>query len=234
MLRAALLSILVLAAAPALAEEAAPAASAAKQDWAALVAATAEGGYRIGNPDAKVKLVEYGSLGCSHCAHFAAEADGPLRSNYIAGGQVSFEFRPFLIFPTDLAASQLLGCTGATGYFPALEKLFAAQKGAHDRLEALPRAEQERIEALDPAAQGPALIKAMGFDTLFRAQGLSDAQQSACLADQAAAQRLGEVTDAGVALGVTGTPAFLINGKLVEDAPTWQALETRLKGAIGA
>jgi protein-disulfide isomerase len=181
-----------------------------------------------------VKLVEYGSLGCPHCAHFAAEADGPLRAHYIAGGDVSFEFRPFLIFPTDVAASQLLGCTGASGYFPALEKLFAGQEKAHARLEALSPAEQKRLEALGPAAQGPALIKAMGFDALFRAQGLSDSKQAACLADEAALQRLSEVTDAGVSAGITGTPAFLINGKLVEDATTWEALEPRLKGALGA
>ncbi|MEA3079375.1 MAG: hypothetical protein QOF05_783, partial [Sphingomonadales bacterium] len=41
-----------------------------KVDWARTVVATPEGGFRMGNPSAKVKLVEYGSLACPHCRHF--------------------------------------------------------------------------------------------------------------------------------------------------------------------
>ncbi|MEO8619159.1 MAG: thioredoxin domain-containing protein, partial [Sphingomicrobium sp.] len=40
-------------------------------DWSKTVAATPEGGIVMGNPKAKVTLVEYGSLTCSHCKHFA-------------------------------------------------------------------------------------------------------------------------------------------------------------------
>jgi len=48
-------------------------AGAIKGGWVENVTATADGGFRIGNPNAKVKLVEYASLTCSHCADFAAK-----------------------------------------------------------------------------------------------------------------------------------------------------------------
>ena len=39
-------------------------------DWSTVVTKTAEGGFVMGNPNAKVKLVEFGSLTCPHCAEF--------------------------------------------------------------------------------------------------------------------------------------------------------------------
>ena len=39
-------------------------------DWTDVVNATAAGGFMMGNPNAKVKLVEIGSLTCPHCREF--------------------------------------------------------------------------------------------------------------------------------------------------------------------
>ena len=50
-----------------------PAPAQAQRDWTRVVAQTPEGGYRMGNPNAPVKLVEYLSLTCSHCAHFSEQ-----------------------------------------------------------------------------------------------------------------------------------------------------------------
>ncbi|PNB52710.1 protein-disulfide isomerase, partial [Pseudomonas sp. FW305-130] len=69
----------------------------AKIAWASMIVATPEGGVRIGNPSAKVKLIEFGSHTCPHCARFDAEGLPALRSGYIATGQVSYEFRDFPI-----------------------------------------------------------------------------------------------------------------------------------------
>ena len=42
-------------------------------DWSTMVAKTPEGGFVMGNPGAKVKLIEYGSMTCPHCATFEEE-----------------------------------------------------------------------------------------------------------------------------------------------------------------
>ena len=50
--------------------------------WADTVAVTPEGGYRIGNPDAPLKLVEYASHTCGHCADFSKTGKQPLKDKY--------------------------------------------------------------------------------------------------------------------------------------------------------
>ena len=65
----------------------------------------------MGNPDAPVKLVEYGSLTCPHCADFAAAGDASRWSrNYVRSGRVSFEYRNFVLNGIDVAATLLARC----------------------------------------------------------------------------------------------------------------------------
>src|SRR5215212_5074116 len=59
-------------------------------DWTATVEQTADG-FRMGNPNAPVKLVEYASPTCSHCAEFSEEGTGPLKNVYVKTGRVSWE-----------------------------------------------------------------------------------------------------------------------------------------------
>ena len=61
-------------------------------------------GWRMGKATARAKLVEYGSLNCSHCANFSGFASGPIAAA-VRAGRASFEFRPYLIFPHDVAAT---------------------------------------------------------------------------------------------------------------------------------
>ena len=56
------------------AEPVAAVAAPAGTSWSATVTQTPEGGFVMGNPQAKVKLIEYGSYTCSHCRDFSAEA----------------------------------------------------------------------------------------------------------------------------------------------------------------
>ena len=53
------------------AEAVAPVAPPAGQQWFDVVATTPEGGWLVGNPDAPIKLIEYGSLTCPACAAFS-------------------------------------------------------------------------------------------------------------------------------------------------------------------
>jgi len=70
--------------------------------WATIVAATPDGGFVMGNPNAPIKLVEYGSLSCSHCADFSEAASEALRTKYVASGKVSYEFRSYLLGGQDV------------------------------------------------------------------------------------------------------------------------------------
>jgi protein-disulfide isomerase len=225
----AMLAVGTAAAAPP--QAAAPQAAAPQRDWTQIVEATAEGGFRMGNPDAPVKLVQYTSLTCPHCARFEKEGGQALR-DYVAAGGISWEVRTFLLFSTDTGASLLLHCRGAADFFPLAEALYAAQPEWSGRVEALSPERLLKIESLPLAESVAAWVEAAGLDAFFRERGMPTEQLRACLADPAGLKKLADLTHRGVDEGVTGTPAFLINGELAEDAYDWQTLEPRLKAAM--
>ena len=92
-------------------------------DWTQVVTETAEGGYRMGNPNAPVKLVEYASITCPHCGEFAEAGADELENVYVRSGQVSWEYRPFMIFPSDPGLLMLLRCQGPTPFFRLIHQL---------------------------------------------------------------------------------------------------------------
>src|SRR5690606_21768616 len=88
----------------------------ASGNWVGTVAET-DGGHRIGNPEAKVKVAEFVSYTCPHCAAFAREGEPPLQLAYVAPGSVSLEVRHLIRDPVDLAAAMLTNC-GPASKFP--------------------------------------------------------------------------------------------------------------------
>jgi protein-disulfide isomerase len=220
------------AAAPAASQAmAAPVAAPAGQDWTETVVATPEGGFRMGNPEAAVKLVEYASFTCPHCAAFTTEASEKLQG-LVRKGSLSWEFRPFLLNAMDVAPSLLVGCQGPGPFFKLTEQLYADQQNWAMKYQGLSQADVQRIQSLPEAQQFSALAKAGGLDQFFAARGLPAAKAEACLTDKAAADRLVALRDRGTNKdGVTGTPSFLINGTLAQDTFDWASLEPKLTAA---
>src|SRR6476469_7602256 len=95
--------------------------------WADVVNETS-GGVMMGNPNAKVKLVEIGSLSCPHCQKFEEEGVPTLVEKYVKPGNVSWEFRPYIIHgPIDMAANLIVRCNGVKSFFPLAEALYKDQ-----------------------------------------------------------------------------------------------------------
>ena len=199
-------------------------------DWTKAVAETGEGGFRLGNPEAPVKLLEYGSFGCSHCATFEEQAAEPLINTYVKSGRVSWEFRSLLIFPTDPAISMLTRCRGPQAYFPLKAQIYASQAEWQGRLMQSAR----ELEALPPDARMKPMVTAAGLDAFFRQRGMPQAQIDACLDDKAGLERVAEISKrAQDEFGVSSTPTFFINGVKLDNAENWPALESQLKRALG-
>jgi protein-disulfide isomerase len=206
----------------------------AGQDWAEQVIQTPQGGFLVGNPDAPVKLVEYASLTCPHCRDFTAAAADPLRDKYVKTGQVSWEFRNFVLNPLDVAATLLVRCQGPGPYFKLSEQVYADQDNWVKTFNDAGEAELQRISTLPEDQQFVALAKAAGLDQFFRVRGLPEAKANACLTDKAALQQIVALRDMGANQDkVTGTPSFLINGELQENVFDWATLEPKLKEKIG-
>jgi protein-disulfide isomerase len=206
----------------------------AAQDWAKQVAATPDGGYRIGNPNAKVKLVEYGSLTCPHCAHFAVEGVPALLRDYVQSGKVSFELRNFVRDPYDLAAALLSRCGGARSYFAITDQIFATQSEWTGRFGSLSAEEYDALNAMEPTPRLVRIASISGLDALVARHGVPAAKAKACLADAKAVERLTQMR--GVAVDrhkLQATPTFLINGRKVDGVADWHQLEPLLKQAGG-
>jgi protein-disulfide isomerase len=204
----------------------------AATDWTKRTAASTDGGFVMGNPNAKVTLVEYGSLTCPHCRHFAETALKPLTANYIRTGKVRFEFRNYILNGYDLSASVIARCGGASRFFPAAESFFATQDSWIDRIRKTPRERLQAVEGLPDNKKLAAMAEIGGFKAIAAAKGISNAAAEKCLADPAAAQRLVDMTDAAQSkYGVNGTPTFFVNGERVSGAD-WVSVEAALKAAL--
>ena len=234
-LLAAFAALAVTAAAPAEAQRrAVPARAApARVDWVRNVVRTPEGGVRIGNPAARAKLIEYGSITCPHCAHFAREATARLYA-YVRGGQVSWEYRPYMIFPTDPGVFALLGCQSPQLFFGTVEQLYATQPSWTMLATNYFEGKDAQLEAMDVNARAAALVRITRVDRLFAARGMSQARIDACLASRANLARIADITARATnRYEVNGTPTFILNGRVTE-AGTWPQLEPLLRTAIGA
>lgn len=201
-------------------------------EWATTVVETPDGGMRMGNPNAPVKVVEYGSMSCSHCADFSEQASAALRNTYVASGKVSYEFRSYLLGGQDVPATLLVQCGGTASFFPLLEQAYATQKEWLGKLVAITAAEQQKIAALPMTQQFAAIANKTGLDTFVKQRGVSAAKVEACLADNAAVDKLMKMRErANSEYKLQGTPTFLINGQVVPETGTWEALEAKIKAA---
>ena len=81
-----------------------------RADWDTVVAET-DLGHRVGNPDAKVKLVEFFSYTCPHCAEFAQQGEGAIKLGYVIPGTINVEYRHLIRDPVDLTVGMLVNCS---------------------------------------------------------------------------------------------------------------------------
>lgn len=225
----ALLLASLAAAGPAAAQ---PRRAAAAVDWSRTVVATQEGGFRMGNPNARVKLVEYGSLTCGHCAAFARQGMTTLVGTWVKSGKVSYEYRNFILNGLDVAASLVARCGGPARFFPVADKLYATQPQWMGRLSALTAAQKAQLNALPEAQRLGRLAETVGLTGLAAQHGIAPVQAKRCLADPAALDRLGKMAEAAGAQGVQGTPTFFLNGANI-GTHTWATLEPILRESAG-
>ena len=198
-------------------------------DWTQIVTATAAGGYQMGNPNAAVKLIEYGSMTCPHCREFDEKGVGPLISKYVKSGRVAYEFRNYVRDPYDLAGALITRCNGARSFFPLTRAMYKDQLNWITKLQAVPPAQQQALGNLPPNRQFVEIAKLAGFQQWAAMRGVPSAKANACLGNEAGIDRLVQMnSDATTQFpDFQGTPTFVINGKMVDKAASWDLLEPR-------
>ena len=171
-------------------------------------------GYDFGNPEASLRIAELSDFGCGFCRKFHEETFPVLQEEYIDAGTVLWKYIPIVtgMFPHgDLSA--LAGeCAGEQGQFEGmLERLFEDQgtwKNSDD-----------------------ALSHFLGYASEL---GLNGEQFQSCISEERPAERVAAGKRAARALGLRGTPSFLVNGFPVQGALPTQLFRDILDNELQA
>jgi protein-disulfide isomerase len=203
--------------------------AAAPRDWSTYVVQAPSGAYLIGNPAAKVRLVEYLSYTCGHCAEFMAESKIPLKDGYVRRGTVRIEVRHAVRDPLDMAAALLARCAGPRGFAGATDAIFAEQRDWARRGAAWWQGNAAALQSETRLMQLKAAAEGSGLSGLMRGRGMSDATIDRCFATPTDLNRLTAMADASWKV-IRGTPTFVLNGK-TGGGGHWETLEPELRAA---
>lgn len=164
----------------------------------------------LGSIDAKVEIIEYASMSCSHCAQFHTEVLPTLKTKYVDTGKVRYIFREFPLNLPAFQAAILARCAGPERFFSFVDVLFREQQrwaGAGDTLNELKQ--------------------------IARLGGVPPERYDECLNDKKITEGIFQVRFIGEQeLKVNSTPSFVIGGKLYTGSQTVAALETAIDALL--
>ncbi|MDP4022485.1 DsbA family protein [Methylobacterium sp. NEAU 140] len=166
----------------------------------------------LGPDDAKVTIIEYASMTCSHCAAFHRDTWPALKARYIDTGKVRFTLREFPLDPLATAAFMLARCEGNKMYYPITDLLFDQQSAWAFT--------QKPVDALEQ---------------MLRQAGYTKEKFEACLKDQKIYNAVNGVKQRGLeTFKVDSTPTFFINGERFTGEMTIEGMEKVIKPILGA
>ena len=166
----------------------------------------------LGPTDAKVTIIEYGSLTCPHCAAFNAEVFPKIKSTYIDTGKIRYVFREFPLDIKAAAGSMLARCIAkddSAKYFAVVDMLFRQQDDwvIKNTTETLTR--------------------------IGKQAGLSQQAVEDCLKDQALLDKISaDQKYANEVLKVNSTPTFFINGEMIKGETSFEEFDKKIKSML--
>ena len=161
----------------------------------------------LGNPDAPVTIIIFGDYECPYCERAFSDAEAKIRDSYVADGRVKMVFRDFPLnfHASATPAAEAAQCAGAQGkYWEYHDELFKRQAD---------------LGTLDYAALAGEL-------------GLDRASFATCVSERTFKDEVQMDLAAGQALGVSGTPASFINGRLVSGAYPFEEYQKVIEGEL--
>ena len=162
----------------------------------------------LGNPNAPITIIEYASMTCPHCAHFADDVLPELKKKWIDTGKVKLVLRDFPLDDEAVHASMIARCAPADRFYAFVDTFFADQ--------------DKWVAASDYQA---------ALTRLAILGGMSKPEVDKCLADNALEnQILNSRLVAAKQLDVNATPTFFVNGAKYTGEPTVEAFDKLLSG----
>lgn len=159
---------------------------------------------------AGVPMIEYGSVTCTHCAHFDKDVWPAIKAAYVDTGKVRYIFREYSRNSLDVGAFMLARCNGDDKALATIELLFATQ---------------DQWAFVDKPLDG--------LVDVLKQTGLTRDKIEACLKDQGKADALVNIVKtADQNFAVKGTPTFIIDGKIYGGALSKDELDAILKPLV--
>jgi protein-disulfide isomerase len=202
-------------------------------NWTDVVNETAAG-FMMGNPSAKVKLIEIGALTCPHCRAFDEEGVPTLVDKYVKSGQVSWEFRPYLLHGLDLPTNLIARCNGTKSFFPLARALYHDQPDWIGKIQTVPQDKLEQVQNLPINQQFVQLASLAGLQDWAAARGVPQDKANQCLRDENEVNKLVQLSSdvPNQFPDFPGTPTFVINGKMLKETASWDKLRPQLDEAL--
>lgn len=150
----------------------------------------------IGNEDAKITIIEYASLSCSHCADFHVNTLETLKKEYIDTGKVKMVFRDYPFNYPALLGSMVLRCIPENYRYDYMNALFKLQT------DWVNKKNKKTIQELYK---------------IMQSGGMTKEEYDACIYNTELENEILEgVMEAQNQFNIKSTPSFIINGKLIE------------------
>ena len=165
---------------------------------------------KIGDKEASIKIVEFASLTCGHCAKFHNEVFPKIKKNYIDNGKIFFTYQDFPLDKFALKASVIARCSGKEKYFSFLKVLYKKQK--------------DWTRSQDPFKS---LLK------IAKLGGLKNDEIKVCVSNKSIEDGiLKKRLNSTKKFEIKATPTIYINGKKYNGDLTFEALKLKLDSLI--
>lgn len=208
-----------------------PSVTAATPAWSNTITLT-KGGHLLGNPGAEVRLTEYVSYSCAKCTRYNIESDAVLRLAYIPSGRLAIEVHLLAENPVDLTAAMLAKCGPKERFFLNHNALLRSQAKWLPLLASATPAQRQRWSGADLGTRNRAIAADLKLYEAMATRGYDRLTLERCLNDQALAAQVTAQSAAARAAGVTQTPGFSINGKLLQHTTDWAGLRPQLDESL--
>ena len=164
----------------------------------------------FGNEDAKIKMLEFASLTCGHCAKFHNEVMLIIKENYIEKGLIHFTYKDFPLDKYALKATIIARCSGNKNFFNFLDVFYKKQK--------------DWTRTQDPFKS---LLKIAKFG------GLKDEELKVCVGNKSIEDGiLKDRLKSSKDYDITATPTIYLNGEKYKGDLTIEALDSKLKSLL--
>ncbi len=188
---------------------------AATGNWTSQITVTPDGSFMLGNPEAPVKVTEFVSYTCPHCAELHKEADPALRAGPIPKGKVAVTVTNLLRNPIDMTVAMLTACGDPKGFFARHDAFLSTQDTWLTKAASASADQRAHWSEGELPTRLTTISNDLGFFTKMEALGVPRAKAQKCLADKAQLDQIMAQYKQANDFKFAGTPGIVINGKVL-------------------